>query len=360
MSKIRVIMTGPMPPVIGGMSTVLQDLQNSSLSQQVELEFFNTFKTTPEGRSLFTAVKSKLALWVKWSRMLQGKQKTIVHIHTCSGFTFFLDSILVCLAKLHSRPVVLHIHGARFDQFIDSLNPILFKCVQWVMARCSNIIVLSESWQQLLQEKLGIFPFVVVENGVPIPIASSKNKEENNKDEVQVLFLGNLTERKGVWDLIQAMPDIEGAILNFVGGEEDVGIFDEVTKLVGIKNLEKKIVLHGPQYGEAKNEFLRTADIFVLPSYAEGLPISLLEAMANGLPVVVTPVGGIPAVITDHREGLIVNVGQVEEMVDALNTLIGDRHLRQKMGTAARKRCEEKFGIEATVGKLLTIYSKVF
>ena len=350
-------MTGPMPPAIGGMATVLNDLQQSSLAQKVQLEFFNTFKTTPEGRSLFSAVISKLTLWSKWIKLLQGKDKTIIHIHTCSGFTFFLDSVLVCLAKVFSRSVVLHIHGARFDLFLDGLSPISFKYVQWVMTRCNKIIVLSESWKQVLQEKLGEFPFVVVENGVPITTVANESKEKNQK--IQILFLGNLSERKGVWDLIKAMQYIEGAILNFVGGEEDTGIFDEVIKLVGIKNLENKIVLHGPQYGENKNKFLHTADIFVLPSYAEGLPISLLEAMANGLPVIVTPVGGIPIAITDRQEGIFVNVGQVGELVEALNTLISDHDLRIKMGGAARKRCEEQFGIETTVSKLLTIYAEV-
>jgi len=359
MSKIRVIMAGPMPPAIGGKATVLHDLQNSNLAEEVDLAFFNTFKTTDEGRNLFSAIQSKLTLWVSWIKLLQGKQKTIVHIHTCSGFTFFLDSILVCLARLLSRPVILHIHGARFDQFIDSLTPVLFKYMQWVMARCNNIIVLSESWQQLLQEKLGILPFVVVENGVPISVKSSVNKEKHKRGIIQILFLGNLTERKGIWSLIEAMQNIEGAVLNFVGGEEDVGIFKKVENQVNIKHLQKKIIIHGPQYGEAKNNFLRTADIFVLPSYAEGLPISLLEAMANGLPVIVTPVGGIPAVITDYQEGILVRPGQVEELVNALNILIEDSHLRQEMGIAARKRCEEQFGIETTVRKLLNLYSEV-
>lgn len=359
MSKIRVIMTGPMPPVIGGMSTVLQDIQDSSLPQQVQLEFFNTFKTTPEGRSLFTAIKSKLVHWWRWNRLIQGEQQTIVHIHTCSGLTFFLDSILLSLAKLHSRPVILHIHGGRFDQFLEGLNPVLLKYVQWVMARCNTIIVLSDFWQQLLQEKLGAFPFVVVENGVPIPDLLSKAKQPQG-DKVQILFLGNLTEQKGVWDLIQAMSYIDGAILNFVGGEEDAGIFEVLIKRIEFQGLASKVILHGPQYGEDKNKFLQTADIFVLPSYAEGLPISLLEAMANSLPVVVTPVGGIPAVITDKCDGLIVNVGQVKELVSALTTLIEDGHLRETMGASARKRCEDKFGIEATVDKLLGIYSNVF
>ncbi len=351
-------MTGPMPPAIGGMATVLKDLQNSSLSEQVQLECFNTFKTTPEGRSLFAAVSSKLTLWLRWTRLLLGKQKTIVHIHTCSGFTFFLDSVLVCLAKCLSKPVVLHIHGARFDQFLNELNPALFKYAQWLMARCHHIIVLSEWWRQTLQQKLGDLPFCIVENGVPIPDLSEV-KQKNKKERVQILFLGNLCERKGVWDLILAMQNVESACLNFVGGEEDAGIFLKLEQQIKENNLTDKIKLLGPQFGDAKIAFLQKADIFVLPSYAEGLPISLLEAMAYALPVIVTPVGGIPVAVTDQQEGIIVNAGQVEELTNALNRLISDRGLADKMGTAARKRCEQNFGVEVAVDKLLNIYSRL-
>ena len=346
-----------MPPAIGGMATVLQDLQNSSLAEQVQLEFFNTFKTTADGRSLFCAVKSKLSLWMKWGKLLQGKQKTVVHIHTCSGFTFFLDSILICIAKCFSRPVVLHIHGGRFIEFLDNLSPVLFKLVSWVFHCCNRVVVLSDYWQNTLSDKFSECSFSIVENGVPIK--RLVKKQPSCDAEIEILFLGNLTKLKGVFDLIVAMKYIDGAMLNFVGGEEDAGIFQDIEKLLDTHHLQNKVKIHGPQYGEAKNIFLNAADIFVLPSYAEGLPISLLEAMANALPVVVSPVGGIPSVITDQQEGLLVKPGQVDDIVKALNALVRNDGLRKEMGLAGRKRCEEQFGIEKTVGKLLNIYSEV-
>jgi len=357
MSKIRVIMTGPMPPAIGGMVTVLHDLKKSSLAEKVHLEFFNTFKTTPEGRNLFCAVKSKLTLWLNWIRLLQSKQMTIVHIHTCSGFTFFLDSVLVLISKCLSKPVILHIHGGLFLDFLDKLNPVLFKTVKWIFGNCNRIIVLSDFWQLTLLDKLGKFPFSVVENGIPLNCLGTKQQKSSST--IEILFLGNLAKLKGIFDLIEAMKHIEGAILNVVGGEDDPGIFQEIELLLDTHDLHEKVKIHGAQYGDAKNDFLRSADVFVLPSYAEGLPISLLEAMAYELPVVVTPVGGIPAVITDQQEGLLVKQGGVEELVVALRMLVGDSSLRKRMGVAARKRCEEKFGIEMTVDKLLDIYSGV-
>jgi len=355
MSKIRVIMTGPMPPAIGGMATVLNDLKNSKLAEQVKLEFFNTFKTTAEGRNLFIAVKSKFLLWGRWVLLIRGQQQTIVHIHTCSGFTFFLDSVLVCLARMSSRPVVLHIHGGRFLEFLDGLNPLLLGIVRRVFGACQRIVVLSDYWQKSLTDRLGTFAFSVVENGVPIYAL----QKQDSKEKVQILFLGNLSRMKGVFDLITAMQKIEGAVLNLVGGEDEKGVFLEIEQLINKHQLEDKILIHGPQYGEAKNSFLQVADIFVLPSYAEALPISMLEAMAQGLPVIVSDVGSIPSVITSEQEGFIVEPGQIDELIQAINDLVNDAVLRDKMGIAGRKRCEQQFGIDLTVSKLMKIYSEI-
>ncbi|CCE24406.1 putative Glycosyl transferase group 1 [Methylotuvimicrobium alcaliphilum 20Z] len=351
-------MAGPMPPAIGGMATVLQDLQNSSLSKLFELEFFNTYKTTPQDRSLFVAIKSKLSLWKKWCVLLNNRDKSIAHIHTCSGFTFFLDGVLVCLSKMLSVPVVIHIHGARFDQFLKNLNPFLLMIVRWIFARCSKIIVLSEYWESTLKKIIGNYQFRIVQNGVPIYSQLPERLDHTGK--VDILFLGNLCQRKGVFDLVSAMEYVDGAVLNLVGGEEDVGVIQKISEQINASNLEDKISFHGPQYGEEKNRFIVKADIFVLPSYAEGLPISLLEAMAMGLPVIVTPVGSIPSVVRNNHEGIFVEAGDIEGIANAINKLVKDEALRLRMGSLARSRCEEQFGIEKTVAKLLSIYSEIY
>jgi glycosyltransferase involved in cell wall biosynthesis len=104
---------------------------------------------------------------------------------------------------------------------------------------------------------------------------------------------------------------------------------------------------------------LLDADIFVLPSYAEGLPVLLLEAMAYALPVIVSNVGGIPEVITDEKEGLLISAGNQRQLAESLNRLVNDPVLRDQMGCVARERCQAEFGIDKMVGKLLNLYSRV-
>ena len=351
-------MTGPMPPNVGGMTTVLCDLGNSKLAEQVNLVFLNTAKTTREGRSLIEAVLSKLALWLDWIKLIKTRPETIAHIHTCSGFTFFLDSVLVCLAKLCRVPVVLHVHGAKFDQFIDRLNPALVGLARWICRHCEYVIVLSESWKIELSKRMGPQRFAVVENGVPIKATLSRNAHDVNL--VNILFLGNLTERKGVLDLLAVMPEVRHAVLHLVGGEEQPGIIDSIMCMLQDPKLNGKVKYHGVKYGQDKQQFLQDADIFVLPSYAEGLPISLLEAMACGIPVIVSGVGGIPAVVTHEQEGFLITAGNRGELSMALNKLINSPQLRERMGLAARKRCQEQFSIDVTADKLLSLYREIF
>lgn len=359
MTKLRVIMTGPLPPLMGGMVTVINDLQNSSLAQKVELVLFNTGKTTKVGRNLIVALTTKLKLWWGWCKLLKSEYKTLVHIHTCSGLTYFFDGVLILCARVLSVPVVLHIHGAKFDLFLEALSPWQFKIAHWQLNKCACVVVLSDSWEEKLKVMFPDVAFSVVANGVPI-LQVEKEISKQSKSNIQILFLGNLSQRKGVFDLVQAMKKVEGAELYLVGGEDEPGISQQIQKIISKQGLAHKIKLLGSKHGKEKMEFLQNADIFVLPSYAEGLPISLLEAMSVGLPVIVTPVGGIPSVITDNQEGILVSAGNSDQLSFAINRLVTDSILRQKMGDAAKKRCEEHYGIERTVEKLTEIYTKIY
>ena len=357
MHNIRILMSGPLPPNVGGMATVLGDLGASKLSSQVELVLFNTAKTTREGRNLVEALSSKLGLWSAWWRLLKAKPNTIAHLHTCSGFTFFLDGILLSLARLRGVPVVLHIHGASFDQFLDKLNPVLLAVARSLFRRCAFVVVLSESWRTALRQRLGDLPFSVVANGVPV--IDTGVRPAHNQDELNILFLGNLCERKGVFDLLEVMPQVSNAVLHLVGGEEQAGFTAKISQLIAEKQLQQQIMLHGVKAGQEKQAFFQNADIFILPSYAEGLPMSLLEAMMCGLPVIVSDVGGIPSVITDKENGLLITAGNRQQIAETLQLLINDPDLRRKIGQAAKQRCLAEFSTDAVVDKLLKLYTQI-
>lgn len=354
---LRVVMAGPLPPSIGGMATVIDDLSRSSLAQRVELELFDTAKRTPDDRSLWHAIRTRFSIWVTWWRALEPTDRTIAHIHTCSGFTFFLDGILTMLARLRGIPVVLHVHGARFDAFLDGLAPLSLWLARQITRLADCVVVLSAEWQEKMNTRLPGAKLIVIENGVAEPPEVAVEKVAG---EVIVLFLGNLCKRKGVWDLVACAGQLPPAVrLVLVGGEEDPGINVRVRDELVNQGREDRVELVGPAVGEAKFRWLRKADIFVLPSYAEGVPISMLEALASGLSAVVTPVGGIPSVLKDGEHALFVTPGDHAGLVGAIARLAGDSDLRTRMGESARRHVLESYGVESSARKYLKLYERL-
>ena len=354
---MRVVMAGPMPPMIGGMSTVIVDIARSSLAREVELALFDTGKRTPEGRSLMQAVGARFVLWRGWWRALSPAHRTLAHVHTCSGLTYFLDGSYVLLARLRGVPVVLHVHGARFDAFLDGLSPLALGIARFIARRAARVVVLSGEWEQKLAVRLPGAHLAVIENGVTEPPLIEASKING---EIIVLFLGNLCQRKGIWDLAACAKTLPPCVrLVLVGGEEDPGIAGNLRKYLAHEGLEDRVELVGPAVGEAKFRWLRSADIFVLPSYAEGVPISMLEAATVGLPLIVTPVGGIPSVLSDGEHALFVQPGDHNALANAINRLAETPALRAKLGAAARKHVLERYGIERTARKYLDLYREL-
>ena len=354
---MRVVMAGPLPPMIGGMSTVIGDIAHSSLAENVELVLFNTAKSTPENRSLVRAAATRLALWHSWWNIMSPATQTLVHIHTCSGLSYFLDGIYAALARLRGVPVVLHVHGARFDAFLDGLSPLPLSIARFIARRADRMVVLSGEWEKKLAARLPGASLSVIENGVSIPGRASPDKAT---DEIIILFLGNLCSRKGVWDLLACAKELPPvARLVLVGGEEDPGISEEIREQLARDGTEDRVKLTGPLTGDAKFDWLYRADIFALPSYAEGVPISMLEAAAAGLPLVVTPVGGIPSVLADGENALFVKPGDRDQLCSAISRLAGDPELRRRLGHAAKQHVLQRYGIENSARMYLELYRKL-
>ncbi len=355
MNLPSVIMAGPLPPAVGGMASVLGALRDSTLSRRFDLHLFETGKTTPENRPLWQGIAARLQLLLRWWKEMGRTPRPIAHIHTCSGFTFFLDGLLLLLAKVRSAPCILHIHGARFDAFIDGLSFPMSSLARWLARQVDCVVVLSEDWRKRLANRLPGAHLKVVANGVP---SFSERREHHTTSVPHYLFLGNLCRRKGVHTLLQAAATSEIPwMLDLAGGEEESGFMAWTHKQIEQLGLSERVKVLGPIVGEAKNRLLQEADGFVLPSLAEGLPMALLEAMAARLPVVVTSVGAMPEVVRDGIEGFLIPPDDVAALRDALDRLARNAELREKMGEAASESCEHGYGVERMVDALIGIYT---
>jgi glycosyltransferase involved in cell wall biosynthesis len=357
MTRRTVMMAGPLPPAIGGMTSVVCDLAQSALREAFELRLFDTGKRTPARRSLATAIGTRFSLWRQWWSLLRQMKPVIAHIHTCSGLTFFLDGALLLLARLRGIPVLLHIHGGGFERFLTELNPVSAAAARWIARRATRVVVLSESWRERLAARLPGARFAVVENGVPVP---RELPQRPDPPPFVVLFLGTVSRDKGVEELIRAAADHRGrARFVLVGPQEDAAFMARMQALVAELGLAGSVEFAGPAQGERKHAWLARAHVFVLPSRMEAFPVSILEAMAAGLPIVATAVGAVPSMIESGRSGLLVAAGDVASLSSAIASILGDSTLRDRLAACARTECIRRFSIERTAGVLQGLYAEV-
>jgi len=173
------------------------------------------------------------------------------------------------------------------------------------------------------------------------------------------LCLGLLGPRKGTPDLLTALATPTLHSLDWRMTIAGNGEIEQSRSLCYDLGLSDRVTLPGWQEPEQVAELLRSADIFVLPSHFEGLPVAILEAMAAGLPVISTPVGAIPDAVKDGVTGFLVQAGATGMLAEAIAKLVNDRGLRERMGEAGRNLAESQFSIEAVAKKIGTIYERL-
>lgn len=260
--------------------------------------------------------------WLEFVLLLAFDRRIkIAHIHTAAGASFKRKIIMARTAKFFGKKVVLHMHAADFVEFYSEShgkNQII-KDIQL----CDRLIVLSPQWRDFFIS-IGINrqKIIILNNIVNAP--SCKGKRSNDSPPVvRLLFLGWLGKRKGIWDLLDVIvshhDELRGKLKFRFGGNE---FEDKINETIRDNHLEDIVSFEGWVNGEKKTALLEWANCFILPSYNEGLPISILEAMSYGMPIISTPVGGIPEVVKDGKNGVLVTPGNKEQIWQAIKHYI--------------------------------------
>lgn len=272
-------------------------------------------------RKLLTFFKAYAQFW-KW--MLWHKEIKIVHVHGASDASFWRKRIFINLAKMFGKKVVFHCHGSEFQRFTSQHQ----NAVRKTLNKCDCIIALSESWKDWFEKTIHHENVVVIKNVIAPP-----HVKKIKHDGFVMLFLGRLGKRKGIYDLMDVLvnhrTEFDGKIQFLFGGDGDVEQVKEIIKKNGLENIAE---YQGWVNGEKKEHLLNMADTYILPSYNEGLPISVLEAMSYSLPIISTTVGGIPEVLTNGENGFIMEPGDKNSIYQAIHALMKNEKLREKMG----------------------------
>jgi glycosyltransferase involved in cell wall biosynthesis len=373
----EVLLVGPLPPpgqYVGGIAVLLsQILRCWDLPYKVA--FYNTESVKRDyastGRLSVENLRRLVLNATSLLRTVRRHRPCLVHYHTSRHAALLKDLIIVAVLRSLGRcRVIGHIHHASYATLLVGKS-------RWgrvlqirLMARLfDRIVLMSKGIKGELAAALPVLEQSrfeakarVVYNFTDLPVLASRGSPEARP--LSLLFIGNVGRSKGVFELLAAVErllgDMSGRLqLVVMGPFDSPSVGEEVEAVIRKARLTEGVRLTGQVSGEAKEAFFRAADVFVLPSHAEGVPLSMLEAMAYALPVVATSVGGIPEVLPDGEAGLLVEPGDVEGLCDAIRKLSGSVELRNRLGQCGRSRVERWHTPDRFLRAMETIYGEV-
>ena len=335
--SINVLMLGDSLSKQGGIVTLEKHMLKYAPSD-IQIQHIGT---AVDGSAIQKACGFAIAL-VRVVLVLLTAKIDIVHMHVAERGSAYRKSIVTLIAKfVFRKPVLLHSNSPEFHEFYQGLSPNVQRGLLWAFCQCDRFLAVSDRWRNFYVDKFGLKPEQVLVLANPIELPERVPQRERS-NQINLVFLGRIGQRKGAFDLIRAFallpePVRERANLVLAGDGEIEKARDLVTSYSSnISNIGDRITIYNWLNSEQRDALLAKADIFALPTYNEGLPLALLEAMGWGLPVITTPVGGIPDIITSNSNGLLINPGDLQQLYKAMQSLIRDDRLRFSLGSNAR------------------------
>ncbi|MCL6262743.1 glycosyltransferase family 4 protein [Craterilacuibacter sp. RT1T] len=336
----------------GGMLSVVERYQADGLFSRWNVRLLSPHEEGSLSRRLWVALRALLI----FCRELLLRRVSLLHCHVAMAGSFWRKSVFAWLAFACRVPVIFHLHGSDLKPWYAAQSPFLQKCIRSTLEHCSAVLVLSDSWADYIHSLAPTARVQVLPNYVELPSVTLSRQVQ---PVVNILFLGIIGERKGVFDLLPAFAQAR-AIYPFmrlqIGGN---GELEQARRQAEALGLAADVDFLGWVGGAERDKLLAEADLMVLPSYNEGLPISLLEAMAWSLPIISTRVGGIPELVSDGVSGLLLDAGDIDGLRDALLRLALDASLRKSMGQAGRLRVASTFSRAAVLPVLEALYAKL-
>jgi len=349
MNKKVILMLGTDFMTPGGMTSVIQTYADHGAFEAWNVRYISSYKVPSKWVQLRVML---CALWQTFCLLVRGRV-ALMHVHSASRGSFWRKSLFCGMALLFRVPYVFHVHCGEFPLFYET------KCGTWAkvwvrrtLRKAARVIALTPSWCEPLIKIEPAARITVVGNPVYVPEAMATLRVPAKV----VLFLARLREKKGVFDLVRAIPfvlKVVPDVLFVLAGDGELEAVEALAETLGVRHA---IRLPGWVDGDEKLRLLSEADAFVLPSYFEGLPVGLLEAMAYGVPIVTTPVGGIPDLIQHRKNGLLVQASQPDALAQAIIEILTEEKLRIFLREAAFQRVLKVYSIRAALGALQKMY----
>jgi glycosyltransferase involved in cell wall biosynthesis len=360
-ARVRVLFVGAFPPpgtgVFGGMVTSCGVLLQSSLPSKVDLQVLDSTQVSNPPPGLAERLLRAAARCARFVYRLERGRPDAVLLFVALGGSIVEKGAMAWYARLRGVPVVMFPRG--WSVVEDARRSAYTRAwVAWCFGGARRLVCQSEAWRQFAIETLGFSAgnVSVIRNWTATPelLAIGARRRERTGSSVRLLFLGWLEREKGIFELLEAcrrLAETSDFALDVVGEGHASA---QARAFVATHRLDTRVAFRGWLYGVQLREVLASADVLVLPSWAEGLPNAMVEAMAAGLAVVVSAVGAIPELITDRESGRLVHARDTDSLTRTLAETIADSAARDRMALAGRAIAERDFGVEGAVARLLS------
>ena len=353
---MKVLMIGADRSVKGGVSAVVNNLYRAGLDKRVDLTYIGTVVDGSRARKLWKGIRAL----IRFLFCLPGAD--LVHVNMAADASCRRKMIFLRFAYLAKKKVVIHEHGGDFPGYYN------LRChrgqqrrIRRILGKADRFLVLSEEWKTFFSSLLPDVRMEVLQNAVFLP-----PEEKRDYGGHRVLFLGRLCREKGIGELLAAAPAVRAAVPDFeliLGGFWERGSEDLQVRAAALAEF---VYCPGWVGERRRTELFSSCSIFVLPTWFEGQPISLLEAMAAGLCPAVSAVGGIPQIMGteagfygEAKTGVLFREKDEKALETVLIRLLQDEELQRQMGQNARERIRESYEIGRYVDRLTAIYEGV-
>ncbi len=342
----RVLVVATSQNTRGGITAVIKAHKNGAQWKEFQCKWI------PTHIDKNTIAKVAILVWgfIKYLFLLPGAD--LVHIHFSEPTSAKRKVLFLRLAKKMGKKVIVHFHSFSPDTTINSQYSSRYK---ELFCKADVVVVLSNYWKKVVNEKFHLGNKIrVIYNPCPFLMYSKKYEKTNS-----ILYAGTLNRRKGYEDLIKAFAMIAPMHTDWKVIFAGNGEIDNASQIANKLGVSSQVSFIGWVNGADKDKAYKEAKVFCLPSYAEGFPMAVLDAWAYGLPVVTTPVGGIPDIANDRENLLLFSPGNIEQLSNCLDDIISNEELRNKLAAESYNFAMTTFNINTINMQIGELYKEV-
>ena len=323
------------------------------------IEPFNFISTLAYKNKFYEMIFFSGAVVKLFLTLLTNRDLRIVHIHGAKDGSIIRKFFIAFIAKkIFARKIIFHSHAGAFNEFYWKRGNLYRSVCRFIINNSEAVIVLSDVWNDFFQKNFRIKKLFVLKNPVehrpPVTV-----KAINNPGITTLLFLGRIADHKGIFDLINLLvedqKEFRGKVKLLIGGNHEVERLQNAIKDGGIKDIAEYI---GWVQDADKDRFFSMCDYFILPTYHEGMPMTILESLSYGKPVMTTPVGSIPEIIEDGKNGFLFKPGDMKHLKEILLHTISNRTCYESLRTNALNTAID-FYPESIKSELEKLYSEI-